>query len=92
MSTAKQGRAMSLPQHGQGRAESAPVKKRNATADKHLLNHSSSLHCPVDCQVEPRLHAHGGTVRHHSAGNTGTSGRQSSEKAHSTPAKKRQLL
>ncbi|KAH6639532.1 hypothetical protein C7974DRAFT_373755 [Boeremia exigua] len=44
---------------------------------RHLFNHSSSLHCPRSLSVEPRLHAHGQAVRHHSAGNTSTSGRQS---------------
>lgn len=74
MSTAKRRLSMSSAQRGQGRAESAPVEKRNATAGKHLLNHSQSLQCPVVCQVEPWLHAHGRTVRHHSAGNTDISG------------------
>lgn len=36
------------------------------------------LALPRSLSVEPRLHAHGKTVRHHSAGNTGTSCRQSS--------------
>ncbi|XPS77686.1 hypothetical protein M3J09_009713 [Ascochyta lentis] len=62
--------------------QKAPQSRRGMQPQaQHLLNHSSPLHCPVVCQVEPRLHAHGRTVRHHSAGSTDTSGRQSSEKA-----------
>jgi hypothetical protein len=48
---------------------------------QHLLNHSSSLRYPIVCQGEPRLHAHGRTVRHHRAGSTRTSGRPSSKRA-----------
>lgn len=62
-------------------SRSAPVKKRNATAGTAPDEPIFILALPRSLSVEPRLHAHGKTVRHHSAGNTDTSGRLSSEQS-----------
>jgi hypothetical protein len=70
-----------IDRNGQGRAEGAPVEKRNATAGTTPFEPIFILTLPRSLSIEPRLHAHGKTVRNHSVGDTDTSGRQSSEKA-----------
>lgn len=73
--------SQTLPVDVMGRAESAPSREEECNRRHSTLSHSLSLRCPIVCQAEPRLHAHGRTVRDYSAGNTSTSDRQSIEEA-----------
>ena len=46
--------SQTLPVDVMGRAESAPVEKRNVTAGTAPVEPLPSLRCPIVCQVEPR--------------------------------------
>jgi hypothetical protein len=80
--------SMSCRDADKGRAEGCS-SQRKAYNRRYLLNHFPILALLCRLSSEPRLHAHGITVTHHSAGNTKTSSWQRSERAHTHTSKGR---
>lgn len=78
--TAKQCLSMSSVATDKGEQKAPQSRRGMQPPAQHPVVPIFILALPRSLSVEPRLHAHGKNVRHHSAGNTGTSGRQRSER------------